>query len=130
MIEMKLTALVTLLAILLTFYMSIRVGGMRPKKNIDAPATTGDVEFERAFRIHYNTIEQLVLFLPVLWLGVHVIGDLYAAIAGSVWLIGRVLYSNAYMADPKGRGTGMILTLLPTTVLLVASLWGIVKAFL
>ena len=129
MINMKLTALVTVIALLLTFFFSLRVGSMRPKKHIDAPATTGDEEFERAFRVHYNTVEQLVIFLPLLWLATSVLGDLWAAASGAVWIVGRLLYSSAYMKNPASRAPGMALTMLPTAVLAVAALWGIVKAF-
>lgn len=130
MIEMKFTALVTIAAIVLTFIFSLRVGGLRPKKHIDAPATTGDAEFERAFRVHYNTIEQLVIFLPALWLAVGVLGDVWTAAVGAIWIVGRLVYARAYMADPKGRAPGVIVTLLPTAVLAGAALWGVVKAFM
>ena len=73
MTALPLTSLGTILMVLLTFYFSIRVGRMRGK--VLAPATSGDPEFEKAFRIHYNTIEQLILFLPMLWLSVGYFGD-------------------------------------------------------
>lgn len=130
MIEMKYTALVTIAATLFTLIVSLRVGGMRPKKHIDAPATTGDEEFERAFRVHYNTIEQLVIFLPALWLAVAVLGDTWTGAIGAVWVIGRIIYSRAYMADPSGRAPGIVITMLPTAVLTGAALWGVIKAFM
>lgn len=130
MIEMKFTALVTIMAILFTFMSSLKVGTMRPRKNIKAPATTGDDEFERAFRVHYNTIEQLVIFLPALWLAVLVLGDMWAAAVGVFWVIGRVMYANAYMADPAKRTSGFTITFLSTTVLTGAALWGVIKAFI
>ena len=130
MIAMKYTALVTLASLIYTFMLSGKVGGMRPKSGVEAPATTGNLEFEKAFRVHYNTIEQLVLFIPVLWMATHVLGDMYAAAVGVVWIVGRVVYSNAYMKDPKNRTAGMLMTLAATGVLAIASLWGIVKAFM
>jgi len=130
MIAMKYTALVTMAATLLTFVFSGRVGMLRQKKHIDAPAVTGDPMFERAFRVHYNTIEQLVMFLPALWLATATLGDVYAAAVGAVWIVGRLLYSHAYMGDPDKRAPGMLTTLAATGVLSIAALWGIVKAFL
>ncbi len=62
MIAMKYTALVTIAAVILTFLLSTRVGLARAKLGIAAPATSGQLEFDKAFRIHMNTIEQLVLF--------------------------------------------------------------------
>lgn len=130
MIEMKFTALITIVALVFTFVLSGRVGGLRIKTGVAAPAITGHPEFERAFRVHYNTIEQLVLFLPLLWLSTQVVGDVWAAAIGLVWIIGRVLYANTYMKDPDKRGPGMIMTVLATGVLSLVCLWGVVAAFL
>ena len=43
-----LVAIVTLLALLVYFYMSLRVGQGRTKYNVPAPAVTGNPDFERA----------------------------------------------------------------------------------
>ena len=130
MLMMKYTALVTLAALGLTFALSGRVGVMRQKHGVEAPAMTGHAEFERANRVHYNTIEQLVLFLPVLWLATGVIGDIVAAGIGVIWLVGRVVYTRAYQQDPAKRGPGMIMTLLATAALTLCVLWGIIGEFL
>jgi len=130
MIMAKLTALVTIAAILYTFVLGGRVGALRGKTGIAAPATTGDPLFERAFRVHMNTIEQLVVFLPVLWLSVQVIGDAWTGLVGVVWLAGRVFYASGYMKDPIRRGPGMLITLSATLVLIVVTLVGIVRGFM
>ncbi|MBV9063492.1 MAG: MAPEG family protein, partial [Alphaproteobacteria bacterium] len=62
------SALVTILVLILYVAMGARVGRMRGKHNVAAPATAGHPEFERAFRVHMNTLEQLIIFLPLLWL--------------------------------------------------------------
>ncbi len=125
MIPMKYTALVTITAVVFTFILSCRVGKMRAKLGVDAPLSTGSSEFERAFRIHMNTVEQLVLFVPLLWLSTSVLGDLLAAGIGSIWIVGRVIYANAYLRNPANRRPGMIVTLMSTGVLMLATLWGI-----
>jgi hypothetical protein len=79
MIVMKYTALVTIAALVYTFILSGLVGAARAKAGVDAPAMTGQPDFDRAFRIHMNTIEQLVLFIPILWLATSVGGDVWAA---------------------------------------------------
>ena len=127
MIAMPFTALVTVAALVLTFVLSLRVGNMRRKHGVKAPASTGHPEFEAANRIHQNTIEQLVLFLPVLWLALYVLGDAITGLIGALWIVGRVVYANAYARDPATRGPGMGITMLPTVVLLLASLWGILQ---
>lgn len=130
MITMKYTALITIAAAVYTFMLSGRVGGLRGELKISAPATTGHDQFERAFRVHYNTIEQFVLFVPLLWMASAVVGDLWAAAVGSVWLLGRFVYSSSYMNDPSKRTRGMLITVFPMGVLAIASLWGVVKAFI
>ena len=90
-----LSAIVTILAILLYFYMSVRVGQMRTKHGVKAPATTGHEEFERAFRVHYNTLESLVVFLPLLWLATFYFSPAFSLLAwlpallGLAWIVGR-----------------------------------------
>ena len=130
MIAMKYTALVTIAAIVYTFLLSGRVGAARAKTGVNAPAMAGQPDFDKAFRIHMNTIEQLVLFIPVLWLATSVVGDLWAAEIGVVWIVGRVIYAAGYRKDVEKRGPGFIITLLPTAVLTVVALWGVVQAFM
>lgn len=120
------TALVSLLALLVYFYMGLRVGQGRGKYNIEAPATTGHPEFEKAFRIHANTLEWLPLFLVSLWLFSLVVGDLWAASVGAVWIIGRILYLTGYSKAPGRRGRGFGIQALAVGVLLFGSLGRIV----
>jgi len=122
-----LSAVVTILALLFYFYAGMRVGSMRSKHGIKAPLMTGHPEMDRAVRIHMNTLEQLVIFLPLLWLATiyfHLVAWLPAAV-GIVWIIGRFLYMTSYMADPDKRGTGFGIALLANVVLLVLAVWGI-----
>jgi len=130
MIMMKYTALVTIAAVIYTFFLSARVGGARAKLGVDAPAMAGQPDFDRTFRIHMNTVEQLVLFVPVLWLAAAVVGDLWAAAIGAVWIIGRLFYAAAYTKGADKRAPGMIITLLSTAVLTVIALWGVIQAFM
>src|ERR1700761_5836141 len=120
------TALVSLLALLLYFWMSLQVAGARRKSGIDAPATTGDPTLERAVRVHYNTLEWLPLFLVSLWLFAIYWNELVAAGVGVVWIVGRVVYSTGYMADPGKRSTGFLIQLAAVAVLLFGSLGRIV----
>lgn len=125
MVSMKYTALVTIISLVVTLVLSARVGMMRGRFSIEAPSLTGSSQFERAFRIHMNTVEQLILFVPALWLSTSVLGDLLAAGIGSVWVVGRVIYADAYLRNPATRRPGMIITLMSTSLLILATLWGI-----
>lgn len=118
-----LVAIVTLLALLLYFYMSLRVGQGRTKYDVPAPATTGHPDFERAYRIHMNTLEWLPLFLVSLWLFTLAWGnDLIAAGIGVVWIIGRVLYLTGYSRAAAARGPGFGIQAMATGVLLFGAL--------
>lgn len=61
-------SLVTVSALLLYQILALNVGRARAKYKIIPPATTGDPNFERVLRVQQNTLEQLVFFLPSLWL--------------------------------------------------------------
>jgi glutathione S-transferase len=120
------TALVTVLALLVYFYMGLRVGQGRSKYNIVAPAVSGHPEFERAFRIHANTLEWLPLFLVSLWLFSFYVGDLWAAGVGVLWIVGRVLYLAGYTKAAASRGPGFGIQALATAILLFGSLGRII----
>ena len=121
---MQLVALVILLALAEFVALAILVGRARGKYGVKAPATTGNEVFERWFRVHYNTMELLVVFVPSIWLfGIYVNPQLGAAI-GAVYLVGRVMYVRSYVRDPAARGGGFGLSMLPTLVLLVGAAIG------
>jgi len=115
-------AIVSLLALLVYIWMSFRVGAARSKCGIHAPAMTGDPVLERTIRVQANTLEWLPVFLVSLWLFALYWNDLWAAIAGVVWIFGRILYALGYVADPKKRELGFLIQLIATAVLLFGAL--------
>lgn len=119
------TALVTVLALLVYLWTGLMVGRARTTHKVEAPAMSGPPEFERAMRVQNNTLEQIVLYLPVLWLFAALWGDLWAAIIGVVWPIGRVIYAQGYYQAAEKRHAGFGVTILPTLVLLVGTLVGV-----
>ena len=122
MMEHRLTALVTILALLVYFMMGLQVGQARGKSGIDAPAMTGDPLLERTIRVHINTLEWLPLFLAALWLFAIYWNELVAAGLGLIWIIGRLVYSAGYRADPGKRSAGFLIQFLATAVLLLGAL--------
>jgi glutathione S-transferase len=100
------TALVTCLALAVYLLTSVQVARARATFGIKAPAITGNPDFERVFRVQMNTLEWLPIFLPALWLFAIYISDTIAAVLGSVWIAGRILYMVGYSkaADKRGRG--------------------------
>jgi glutathione S-transferase len=126
------TAVVSILAILVLFWTGFRVGGMRGKHNIQAPAVSGHPEFDRAYRVQMNTMEQFVIFLPLLWLAAtffHTLPLLAGAI-GLVWIVGRIVYAQAYMADPSKRGLGFGISALANLGLLILAVVGLVQSWM
>ncbi|MDN4502382.1 MAPEG family protein [Alteromonadaceae bacterium BrNp21-10] len=123
---MELLTIISMLALLQFFYFAVQVGGARGKYGVSAPATTGNEVFERYFRVHYNTMEHLVLFLPGLWAFGFYVSYVYAAALGAVYLLGRLIYAVTYVKNPKSREIGAIASTLPCIVLVVGALVGAV----
>jgi glutathione S-transferase len=103
------TALVTCLAILFYFFTTIQVSKARAAFGIKVPATFGNPDFERVFRVQMNTLEWMPIFLPSLWLFAIYISDPGAAVLGLIWIAGRALYMTGYSqaAAKRGRGFGI-----------------------
>ena len=124
---MEAVVIVTALALIQFVFFGFQVGATRQKTGVKAPAMAGDPAFERMNRVHVNTLEQIVVFLPALWMYGMFVNSLWGAGMGVVYLAGRFVYRSAYLKDPAGRGPGFMMTLLPTTVMLV---WVLIDAVL
>lgn len=124
------TSLAVCLIVLLQFWFMYVVGRERVRSKIKAPALTGDAGLERALRVQGNTIEQLAMFLPALWLSLPLLGDLLAALTAALWIGGRLHYAITYQRDPAARGPGFVLTLIALAVALTAALTGVLLTWL
>jgi glutathione S-transferase len=120
------TALVTCLAIALYFFTSVQVSKARVAFGIKAPATSGNPDFERAFRVQMNTLEWMPIFLPSLWLFAVYISDGVAAAVGLVWIAGRVLYINGYSQAAAKRSTGFGVQATAAAILWAGALGAII----
>ena len=116
------SALITLLAIAVYFYSLMLVGRARSTYGIKAPATTGNLDFERVFRGQMNTLEWFPIFLPALWLFALSVSDALAAVLGIVWIVGRVLYIRTYAAAADRRGPGFGVQAIASIVLWIGAL--------
>ena len=119
---MEAIAIVTILALIQYYIFGLQVGQMRVKHSVKAPAVSGHPEFERMFRVQQNTLEQLVMFLPALWIYGYFGRPLWAAGAGIVYIIGRFIYKRSYVSDPSKRSLGFTIGIFATSFLLVAGL--------
>ena len=124
------TALITVLSLLVYWATIALVGRARGKYKISAPAVTGHADFERVFRVQQNTLESLIMHLPAMWLFAVYVSDVWASIIGAAWIAGRVLYARGYIAEAKKRGTGMVISFVATSALLLGDLLAIAWAML
>tara|TARA_R100001143_G_scaffold22124_1_gene23442 strand:- start:7675 stop:8052 length:378 start_codon:yes stop_codon:yes gene_type:complete len=122
--------LIVAVALLQYIVFGVQVGRARGKYNVPAPAVQGDPTFERYYRVQMNTLESLVIFLPAIFMFANSISALYAAILGLIFVIGRQLYAIAYVKDPKTRGLGFALTMLPNLFLVIGAIVAAVMALL
>ena len=126
MIEHRWTAVVSLIAVLVYFWMGLQVASARRKSGIDAPTMTGDPLLERAVRVQTNTLEWLPIFLVGLWAFAIYWNELVAAGLGVVWIIGRLVYSFGYMSAANKRSNGFMIQALAGAVLVFGSLGKII----
>lgn len=126
---MDLIAVVSLLALIEYMVIAGLVGWARGKYGVKAPATTGHEVFERYFRVQQNTIEQLVIFLPALWLFGNYVSTGAGAVIGLAFIAGRAIYLRGYVADPAKRGLGFAIGYIANAILVLGGLGGaIVRA--
>lgn len=119
-------SLITALTLLLYLVITINVGRARTKYKVTPPQMIGDANFERVLRVQQNTLEQVVLFLPGLWLFSFYVNSLWGAIIGAIWLIGRILYAWGYYQAAEKRMIGFGISGISGMVLLLGSLIGII----
>ena len=127
---MAFVAFITLLLIMQYLYFMAMVGKARGAADIKAPAMTGDDAFERNSRVQLNTLEQLVITLPSMWICATYFGTSFAGTMGLAFLVGRHFYRSAYLADPASRGTGMMIGFIANVLLLTTALWGVLGELL
>jgi glutathione S-transferase len=125
---MPLVHLVIVLALGEFLYFSYAVATARGRLGVPAPATTGNEEFERYFRVHMNTLEQLVMFIPSLLIFGHYVSAYIGAALGVIFIIGRWIYFRAYIRNPKKRSLGFALSAMPTYFLMIGAAVGAAKA--
>ena len=123
---MDFAAFVALLALIEYVVISTMTGRARTAYGVKAPATTGHLMFERWYRVQMNTLEQLVVFLPALFLFASYVSPRWGGILGLVFIVGCAVYARSYLADPETRSVGFALSFIPTVLLLLGALLAVV----
>ena len=125
---MELVYLSIVLALIEYAVMAALVGRARGKFGVHAPATTGHPEFERVNRVHMNTLENLVLFIPAVLIFALYVSTAWAAALGLLFVVARALYAIGYLQAPEKRAVGAGLTGIVNMALLLGGLVGLVLA--
>jgi glutathione S-transferase len=119
---MNLVDIVAMLAVLQYMFFGMQVGKARGRYGVPAPAVSGNEQFERIYRVQMNTLELLVALLPALYAAARYWPPNYVAVAGVVYLVGRMLYWRAYVLAPSSRSLGFALSIGPVMALALAVL--------
>ena len=127
---MELLAIITVLILIQTLFFGFEVGKARGKYKIKAPAVSGAEMFDRHYRIHQNTIEQIVIFIPSLWLFGYFVHMNIGTGLGLLFLIGRFIFRSAYLKDPASREIGFIMGFLPIAICLLTTLFFVTKGMI
>ena len=127
---MEFVILVICILLLEYFVFVMMVGAARHKSGIKAPAMVGDERLERALRVQMNTLEQMVIVIPAMWIFAVYISALWGAALGLVFVVGRAIYARGYMQEPDKRGMGFLIGALATWGLLGGAMFGAVRAVL
>lgn len=130
--ELLFPVLATIVAVIVYFSQSIFVAVGRSKYGVPVPKTMGhNDDFDRVWRVHYNTLEQMPIFLPLMWIFALTVSSFYAFVFGILWSIGRIAYMVGYYKSVKGRHNPIeILSSVSLLVFLVGSLWAVISGLI
>lgn len=125
---MEPVVVVILLALAQYMVLAGLVGRARAKYGIRAPAITGNEAFERVFRVHQNTLENLVIFIPAVWIFAAYLSPAWAAGLGVVFIVARVEYARGYITAAQKRSIGAGISGIVLIALVVGGLVGVSRA--
>lgn len=124
-------ALSTMVILCVYFAQGVFVGIARKKYDVQAPKTSGNEDFERVFRVHYNTLENLPTFLIPMWVFALLISANVAGWMGMLWAVGKVGYMYGYYKSANKRHSyGSMLSYIAFFTVIIGSFWGIIEGML
>ncbi len=116
------TMLATLIVIAVYFWIVLQIPKARAKYGVDLPAMSGHPDFDRVQRTHQNTLEWIVVLLPLMWLFAILVHDLAAGILGMIWGVARIFYARGYAKEKDKRLPPFFVTQIVQAVLFFGSL--------
>lgn len=123
---MKYSAWITIASLLMYIWTFAKAGKARGIYKVSAPYSDGPPEFLVAQRVQANTVEQIIIFIPLLWLTCLFMNDRLAALLGAIWVVGRVIYALGYYKAPEKRSLGFGISSLAAIGLLITSIVGLI----
>lgn len=122
---------VTVAACVLMMVLVFRAGLARGAGGVKVLETynTTNEKFIIATRIHLNTLENLALFIPLLWVATVYSWASVAAGVGVVWLLARIAFAYLYTKDPKTRAPAFVASFFSLVGLVGLSLYGLLISF-
>ncbi len=121
---MEFSFIIILVALIQYQAFGLRTGIARGKYAVPPPKCTVNDTWERIFRVHQNTMEQLVVFVPAQLLFSYYVSARWAILPGVAFLIARQTYSHMYLKNPMKRGFAF--TFMINAVLVIGSLIGVI----
>jgi uncharacterized MAPEG superfamily protein len=109
-------------------FFAMKVGFSRNKLGVKAPAMSGNPQWERLNRIHQNTLEVYLIFIPSIIGFAHYISINWACILGCTVLVARVIFYIGYKKSAKKRMLGVFMTSIANYTLLIGMFIGAIKA--
>jgi glutathione S-transferase len=116
-----------LLAVAFHFFLATQVAAAHGRYGVKLPATFGNPDFERMFRVHMNTLEWMPTFLAPLWICAVFLSDRIAAALGLVWIAGRIVYFLGYRAAVEKRFPGFFIQAGACILLFIGAIVGIAR---
>ena len=124
--ELAFPIIVTLGTVALVFFLTLKVGLARKEYKVKVPKVSGNIEFEKVFRAQQNTLENVVMFLPLLWISSVFFSAMISGVVGSMWLFSRVLFALGYSSkNMKRRSLPFLMSILCLAILFVLSIVGL-----
>jgi glutathione S-transferase len=117
--------LIVVLAVIEVMVLGFLVARGRDRYGVPAPATSGHPDWERLNRAHQNSLEQLVLFIPLFLAYCFNTGLQTGIVLGLVYLLARIVYAVGYVRSSERRAAGAFLTFAVQVWLAVGAVIGL-----